>query len=184
MHLPPGLQSLTESDLRNQGYRIDLDSSPNLLVIGAGLYVQQSKFMESEPKTWLAEVSSSLTELFSAVQKASAEMKTLGGGRIVILTNDCGIRGRRDFSAAAAISGAVISTTRGFARELAPAGIIVNTVCCDSTNFAVNDNGEHEADEVRDKATSAATLFVSDPTLKSLVGQVIVCNAGRTRSRP
>lgn len=183
VNLPEELRRALDSLLKEENYIIEPEKSPTILIVGAGLGVSSMPLMDAEPGSWLAEVQRQFLDLFHAIQITVPAMEGGGRGKVIVVTTDVGICGALDSSVAGAISAGVISATRSFARELAPRGIIVNAICGGTILREAADTKSTQITLADPWATAVATIFAIDQRLRSLVGQVIVCNDESTRSR-
>ena len=65
---------------------------------------------------------------WNVIQPALAPMLERGFGRVVTISSEIGLAGLGRYAAYAASKGGVIALTKALARELAPRGVLVNSV--------------------------------------------------------
>ena len=81
-----------------------------------------------EEDAWRSMARANLDGFFSVGAAAAKRMKARGAGTIVLVSSTAGQRGEAFHSTYAATKGAIISMTKSWASELAPAGVRVNCV--------------------------------------------------------
>src|ERR1700693_5356866 len=77
---------------------------------------------------WHRTIAVNLDSVFSLVKHSVGQMKTQGGGHIVLVSSTAGQRGEAFHCDYAASKGALISMMKGLSTELSRDGIYVNTV--------------------------------------------------------
>ncbi|GAB3220552.1 SDR family NAD(P)-dependent oxidoreductase [Mycolicibacterium hippocampi] len=182
------------SDLVQATGRLDI-------LVANHAYMTMAPLLEHDDADWWKVVDTNLGGTFSLVQAVLPHMRAVGAGRVVVITSEWGVTGWPEATAYAAAKSGLISLVKTLGRELAPEHIIVNAVAPGVTDTAqlhvdaqaagVDLSTVHERyassiplgrigspDEV-----SAAVELLSDFTLEAVVGQVISCNGGSTRSR-
>ena len=128
-------------------------------------------------------------------------MRDAGAGRIVVISSEWGITGWPEATAYAASKSGLISLVKTLGRELAREHIIVNAVApgvTDTPQLQVDaDAAGVELEAIQQRYASsiplgrigvpdevaAAVELLADFELEAVVGQVISCNGGSTRSR-
>ena len=80
------------------------------------------------PETWARILGVNLTGTFACIQAALADMVTAGWGRIVTISSSSAQSGAPYMAHYSASKGGVIGLTKALAREMAGAGITVNTI--------------------------------------------------------
>lgn len=80
------------------------------------------------PETWARIIGVNLTGTFVCIQAALADMVAAGWGRIVTISSSSAQSGAPYMAHYSASKGGVIGLTKALARELAGAGITVNTI--------------------------------------------------------
>lgn len=127
---------------------------------------------------------------FMVGREALRHMSARGrGGRLINIASDLAFLGRECFSVYAASKGAVISLTKSWAREFAPA-ILVNAVApgpvdTDMLSLATlapewrrKEEGNPLGRVGRPEEIAAAVVFLAGPAATFMVGQVVGPNGG------
>ena len=164
-------------------------------------YMTMAPLLDHADDDWWKVVDTNLGGTFFLVQAVLPYMRALGAGRIVVISSEWGVTGWPEATAYAAAKSGLISLVKTLGRELAPEHIIVNAVApgvTDTPQLLVDADAAGvdlavmqqryaasiplgrigSPDEV-----AAAVELLSDFDLESVVGQVISCNGGSTRSR-
>lgn len=164
-------------------------------------YMTMAPLLEHDEADWWRVVDTNLGGTFHLVQAVLPHMRRLGAGRIVVISSEWGVTGWPEATAYAASKAGLISLVKTLGRELAPEGIIVNAVAP-----GVTDTPQLEVDAVAAGITlsdmqaryaeaiplgrigsvdeiAAAVQFLADFEMSAVVGQVISCNGGATRTR-
>lgn len=164
-------------------------------------YMTMAALAEHDDADWWKVVDTNLSGTFFLVQAALPHMRAAGAGRIVVISSEWGVTGWPGATAYAAAKAGLISLVKTLGRELAHEHVIVNAVApgvIDTPQLQVDADAAgvtldviHEryatsiplgrigiADEV-----SAAVELLTDFELEAVVGQVISCNGGSTRTR-
>ncbi|KMO80294.1 short-chain dehydrogenase [Mycolicibacterium chubuense] len=164
-------------------------------------YMTMAPLLEHDDADWWAVVDTNLGGTFFLVQAVLPHMRRHGEGRIVVITSEWGVTGWPEATAYAASKAGLISLVKTLGRELAPERIIVNAVAP-----GVTDTPQLEVDAAAagvDLATvhaqyaqgiplgrigsaaeiAAAVELLADFEVSAVVGQVLSCNGGSTRSR-
>jgi NAD(P)-dependent dehydrogenase (short-subunit alcohol dehydrogenase family) len=164
-------------------------------------YMTMSPLLDHDDTDWWKVLGTNLSGTFYLVQAVLPHMRDAGAGRIVVVSSEWGITGWPEATAYAASKAGLISLVKTLGRELAPERIIVNAVApgvtdtpqlqVDAEAAGVDLEAIHRQyassiplgriglpDEV-----SAAVELLSDFDVEAVVGQVISCNGGSTRSR-
>ncbi len=171
------------------------------ILVANHAYMTMAPLADHDDTDWWKVVDTNLSGTFFLVQAVLPHMRVVGAGRIVLISSEWGITGWPEATAYAAAKSGLISLVKTLGRELAPEHIIVNAVApgvIDTPQLQVDADAAgielaamHQryasaiplgrigfADEV-----AAAVELLSDFELESVVGQVISCNGGSTRSR-
>lgn len=164
-------------------------------------YMTMAPLLEHDDADWWKVVDTNLTGTFHLVQAVLPHMRALGAGRIVVITSEWGVTGWPEATAYAASKAGLISLVKTLGRELAPEHIIVNAVApgvTDTPQLQVDaDAAGVDLGTIQDRYASsiplgrigspdeiaAAVELLSDFSLEAVVGQVVSCNGGSTRSR-
>ena len=171
------------------------------ILVANHAYMTMAPLADHDDADWWRVVDTNLGGTFLLVQSVLPYMRQAGAGRIVVITSEWGVTGWPEATAYAAAKSGLISLVKTLGRELAHEHIIVNAVApgvtdtpqlqVDADAAGVDLAAMHRRyasaiplgrigspDEV-----SAAVELLSDFDLESVVGQVISCNGGSTRSR-
>ena len=164
-------------------------------------YMTMAPLLEHDDADWWKVVDTNLTGTFHLVQAVLPHMRALGAGRIVVITSEWGVTGWPEATAYAASKAGLISLVKTLGRELAPEHIIVNAVApgvTDTPQLQVDaDAAGVDLGTIQGRYASsiplgrigspdeiaAAVELLSDFSLEAVVGQVVSCNGGSTRSR-
>ncbi|MBX7451071.1 SDR family oxidoreductase [Mycolicibacterium sp. 3033] len=164
-------------------------------------YMTMAPLLEHDDADWWKVVDTNLGGTFFLVQAVLPHMRRQGEGRIVVVSSEWGVTGWPEATAYAASKAGLISLVKALGRELAPEQIIVNAVAP-----GVTDTPQLEIDAAAagvDLATAharyadaiplgrigtadeiaAAVELLADFEVSAVVGQVLSCNGGSTRSR-
>ncbi len=164
-------------------------------------YMTMAPLLEHDDADWWTVVDTNLGGTFFLVQAVLPHMRREGEGRIVVITSEWGVTGWPEATAYAASKAGLISLVKTLGRELAPERIIVNAVAP-----GVTDTPQLEVDAAAagvDLATvhdryaaaiplgrigsademAAAVELLADFEVSAVLGQVLSCNGGSTRSR-
>ena len=106
---------------------VDFYKRLDILVNNAGIW-EEGALATMSAADWGRTMAVNLDSVFFVSQAAVRHMKRRKRGAIVNLSSTAGQRGEAFYSAYAATKGAIISLTKSWAVELAPAGIRVNCV--------------------------------------------------------
>ena len=164
-------------------------------------YMTMAPILQHDERDWWRVVDTNLGGTFHLVQAVLPHMRRVGEGRIVVITSEWGVTGWPDATAYAASKAGLISLVKTLGRELAPERIIVNAVApgvIDTPQLQVDADAagtDLASIQARYAETiplarlgtsgeiSAAVELLADFSMEAVVGQVISCNGGTTRSR-
>lgn len=164
-------------------------------------YMTMAPLLDHDDADWWKVVDTNLGGTFYLIQAVLPHMRRRGEGRVVVITSEWGVTGWPEATAYAASKAGLISLVKTLGRELAPEGIIVNGVApgvtdtpqlqVDAAAAGVDLAAVHAryaaaiplgrigtADEI-----AAAVELLADFEVSAVVGQVLSCNGGSTRSR-
>jgi NAD(P)-dependent dehydrogenase (short-subunit alcohol dehydrogenase family) len=163
--------------------------------------MQMGPFLAQDPSIWWRQIEVNLSGHFRLIQAVVPQMRSRGGGRIVLISSGWGVIGHPNATAYAASKAGLIALVKGLGRELAPQGIIANAIApsyIDTEQLGVDaaDAGI-TLDEMRQRyreliptgqlATvgdiAAAVAFLASPGASAFVGQVLQPGGGVTRTR-
>ncbi len=171
------------------------------ILVANHAYMTMAPLLEHDPDDWWKVVDTNLGGTFFLVQAALPHLRSRGGGRIVVITSEWGVTGWPAATAYAAAKSGLIALVKTLGRELAGEHIIVNAVApgvtdtpqlqvdADAAGMALDQmHREYAAaiplgrigggDEI-----AAAVELLCDFEVEAVVGQVISCNGGSTRTR-
>lgn len=171
------------------------------ILVANHAYMTMAPLLEHDETDWWKVVDTNLGGTFFLVQSVLPYMRDAGAGRVVVITSEWGVTGWPEATAYAAAKSGLISLVKTLGRELAREHIIVNAVApgvIDTPQLQVDADAAgvdlaqiHRryaeaipmgrigaADEI-----AAAVELLSDFTMEAVVGQVISCNGGSTRTR-
>ena len=164
-------------------------------------YMTMAPILQHDERDWWRVVDTNLGGTFHLVQAVLPHMRRAGEGRIVVITSEWGVTGWPDATAYAASKAGLISLVKTLGRELAPERIIVNAVApgvIDTPQLQVDADAagtDLASIQARYAETiplarlgtpeeiAAAVELLVDFSMEAVVGQVISCNGGTTRSR-
>ena len=152
-------------------------------------------------RTGGASFDTNLGGTYHLIQAVLPHMRARSEGRVVVIASEWGVTGWPEATAYAAAKSGLIALVKGLGRELAPEGIIVNAVApgvtdtpqlqadADAAGIDLVDMHARYAAGIplgrigRPDEISAAVELLADFEVAAVVGQVISCNGGSTRSR-
>jgi NAD(P)-dependent dehydrogenase (short-subunit alcohol dehydrogenase family) len=164
-------------------------------------YMTMAPLLDHDDADWWKVVDTNLSGTFYLVQAVLPHMRDAGAGRIVVVSSEWGITGWPEATAYAASKSGLISLVKTLGRELAPERIIVNAVApgvtdtpqlqvdADAAGVELEAIHQHYASSIPlgrigfPDEVAAAVELLSDFDVEAVVGQVISCNGGSTRSR-
>ena len=164
-------------------------------------YMTMAPILQHDERDWWRVVDTNLSGTCHLVQAVLPHMRRVGEGRIVVITSEWGVTGWPDATAYAASKAGLISLVKTLGRELAPERIIVNAVApgvIDTPQLQVDADAagtDLASIQARYAETiplarlgtpeeiAAAVELLVDFSMEAVVGQVISCNGGTTRSR-
>ena len=174
---------------------------PVEVLVANAAAMSMSPFLESKPDEWWRQIDVNLTGHFRIIQAVIPGMRTLGHGRIVIISSGWGVIGHPSATAYAASKAGLIALTKGLGRELGPQGILTNAIApsfIDTEQLQVDaDDAGLTLDEMRRVYSelipvrrlaspddiAAAVAFLAGPGSSAIVGQILQPNGGVTRTR-
>lgn len=99
----------------------------DILVSSAGI-LDETPFLEMDLATWNTTVAVDLTGVFLAARAVAPHLVARGGGRIINVASQLGIKGGVNLAHYTAAKAGVIGLGKALALELAPHRILVNTI--------------------------------------------------------
>ena len=164
-------------------------------------YMTMAPLLEHDDADWWKVVDTNLGGSFHLIQSALPYMRENGAGRIVVISSEWGVTGWPEATAYAASKAGLISLVKTLGRELAREHIIVNAVApgvidtpqlqvdADAAGVALDEIHRRYAEAIplarigSADEVSAAVELLADFSVEAIVGQVISCNGGSTRTR-
>lgn len=180
---------------------VQADLGDVAVLVANHAYMTMAPVDEHALSDWWQVVDTNLGGTFWLIQAVLPGMRRIGGGRIVVIASEWGVTGWPDASAYAASKAGLVSLVKTLGRELAPEGIIVNAVApgvidtpqlmvdAEAAGLPLSEMHRAYAEGIpvgrigRPEEIAAAVAFLADPSVGSLVGQVLQANGGTTRSR-
>jgi 2-hydroxycyclohexanecarboxyl-CoA dehydrogenase len=171
------------------------------VLVNNAAYMTMAPLSEHDLDDWWRVVDVNLGGTFLVTQAVVPRMRERGFGRIVVLTSEWGVIGWPEATAYSASKAGLVSLVKTLGRELAPHGIAVNGIApsvVDTPQLLVDAEAAGvDLDEIRRRYAEAVPLgriarpaeiaatvaFLADPRVGALVGQILNCNGGTTRSR-
>jgi 3-oxoacyl-[acyl-carrier protein] reductase len=160
----------------------------DVLVTNAGILHSEPSH-EVSPEHWEDTIATNLAGTWWCIRAALPAMVAAGAGRIITVSSELGLIGFPTYAAYAASKGGIIALTKSLAKELAPQGILVNSVAPGPvvTDMLVHDTIEYN-DETREQVPlrrfgepdeiARVIEFVAGPGGDFFVGQVVSPNGG------
>jgi acetoacetyl-CoA reductase/3-oxoacyl-[acyl-carrier protein] reductase len=173
--------------------RIERELGPvDILLNNVGQTAREraSEFWNSDPEVWDFVVGVSLMTTLSCSRQVVPSMRERRTGKIVNIASDSPIAGDHGIADYAAAKAGVMGFTRSLARELAPFGVNVNSVCPGGTNTR---GPRRLPKETFDRALAAIPMgrmcepediangvaFLASEDSRFVTGQALVINGGR-----
>lgn len=156
-------------------------------------------FLEQDPAEWWEQVNVNLTGHLGVIAAVLPGMRSLGRGRIVIVSSYWGVTGWENATGYGCTKSGLIALTRSLGRELAPEGIYVTTVAPGVIDTPQLEVDAHDAglplEEMhkiyakgipagrigRADEVAATISFLASGTSAAYVGQTLHPNGGEIR---
>ena len=160
----------------------------DVLVSNAGVLLSKAT-VETTSDDWARVVGINLTGTWNCLHAVLPGMVERGSGRIITISSELGLIGFPTYAAYCASKGGVIALTKAVAKEVAPHGVLVNSVAPGpiETDMLKYDTIEYN-DETRaqiplrrfgqPEEIAAAVHFLAGPGGSYMVGQIISPNGG------
>jgi NAD(P)-dependent dehydrogenase (short-subunit alcohol dehydrogenase family) len=160
----------------------------DVLVNNAGI-LRSTPTHEATWKEWEEVISVNLSGTWSCLRAALPGMLERGDGRIINVSSELGLIGFPTYAAYSASKGGIIALTKAVAKEVAPRGVLVNSVAPGpvETDMLIRDTIEYN-EETREQIPlrrfgkpdeiAAAIEFLAGPGGSFMVGQVVSPNGG------
>jgi NAD(P)-dependent dehydrogenase (short-subunit alcohol dehydrogenase family) len=158
--------------------------------VGQSARERSGPFLESEEETWRFVLEVSLVTTMRASRLVGQSMRDAGCGRIINMSSDAAFVGDRGLAEYCAAKMGVVGFTRSLARELAPHGVTVNTVCPGAIRTRAHDLLKPEiltkivadtpAGFIGSPDDVASTvLFLASDGARFITGQTLLIDGGR-----
>jgi 3-oxoacyl-[acyl-carrier protein] reductase len=158
----------------------------DIVVNNAGLSAE-CPLEELTDEVWDRVLAVNLKGQFLVCQAVVPIMRATGYGRIVNIASEQGLIGAVDMSAYCASKAGIFGLTKALARELAPAGILVNCIApgpVDTAMLADRDRTPELMSRIplgrigRPEEIAFAVLFLASPQTSWTTGQILSPNGG------
>jgi 3-oxoacyl-[acyl-carrier protein] reductase len=161
----------------------------DVLVTSHGI-LTQSPVMDMSLALWQETLSVDLTSVFLLNRAVLQGMLSQGGGRIVNVASQLGIKGGGSLAHYAAAKAGVIAMTKSLALEVSSRGVLVNAIAPGPIETPMLDDIDDEWKRAKraelplgrfgtaDEVAPTAVLLASDPGGNLFVGQVLGPNSG------
>jgi len=158
----------------------------DILVNNAGIS-PECPLQETTDEVWDRVHAVNLKGQFLVCQAVVPFMRSAGYGRIINIASEQGLIGAVDMSAYCASKAGIFGLTKALARELAPAGILVNCIApgpVDTAMLADRDRTPELASRIplgrigRPDEIAFAVLFLASPQSSWTTGQILSPNGG------
>lgn len=174
---------------------------PIAVLVCNAAYMSMATLTDHDETDWWKVVDTNLGGTFHTIQSALPGMRSLGGGRIVIIASEWGVTGWPRATAYAASKAGLIALTKTLGRELARENIIVNAIApgvIDTPQLEVDavDAGVGLSEMHRRYAQDIpvgriglpseiadTVAFLVSSRVGALIGQTVQINGGATRCR-
>ena len=164
----------------------------DILVANAGVWnIDDQPIEKMTEKQWDEMIRINLKSVYSVIHFASAHMIKQKSGKIIPISSTAGQRGESFHTHYGATKGAVIAFTKGLATELAPHGILVNSVApgwvaTDMSNPVLDTKAGQKMAASAIPLGRAATaeevagpiLFLASDLANFMTGEIINVNGG------
>jgi 3-oxoacyl-[acyl-carrier protein] reductase len=160
----------------------------DVLVTNAGV-LHSTPSHEESPAGWEQTIDTNLSGTWWCIRAALPGMVARRSGRILTISSELGLIGFPAYAAYSASKGGIIALTKSLARELAPHGILVNSVAPGpiETDMLMYDTVEYN-DETRDQVPlrrfgqpdeiARVVEFLAGEGGDFMVGQIVSPNGG------
>jgi 3-oxoacyl-[acyl-carrier protein] reductase len=161
----------------------------DVLVNSAGI-LTESPLAEMSLEQWQETIDVDLTGTFLACRAVVPHMVARGGGRIINIASQLGIKGGRGLTHYSAAKAGVIGLTKALALELAEHGVLVNAIAPGPVHTAMVEGITEDWKRAKQaelplgrfgvpaEVAPTAVLLASDPGGNLYVGQTLGPNSG------
>jgi NAD(P)-dependent dehydrogenase (short-subunit alcohol dehydrogenase family) len=113
---------------RSMVAKVAAELGPVEVLVANAARMTMKPFLEQDPAEWWEQVDVNLTGHLGVIAAVLPGMRSLGRGRIVIVSSYWGVTGWENATGYGCTKSGLIALTRSLGRELAPEGIYVTTV--------------------------------------------------------
>lgn len=161
----------------------------DIIVNSAGM-LNEVPLVEMDVETWDRMIAVDLRSVFLCCRWAAPHMVERGSGRIINIASQLGIKGGEGLTHYCAAKAGVIGFTKALARELAPAGVLVNAIAPGPIETPLVDDLSQEWKQAKEdelplrrfgraeEVAPSAVLLATEPGGNLFVGQVLGPNSG------
>jgi 3-oxoacyl-[acyl-carrier protein] reductase len=158
----------------------------DIVVNNAGISPERP-LQDTTDDVWDRVLAVNLKGQFLVCQAVVPFMRSAGYGRIINIASEQGLIGAVDMSAYCASKAGIFGLTKALARELAPAGILVNCIApgpVDTAMLADTERTPEMASKIplgrigRPEEIAFAALFLASPQSSWTTGQIVSPNGG------
>lgn len=161
----------------------------DVLVNSAGV-LDESPLAQMSLEQWQRTVDVDLTGVFLTCRAVVPHMLAAGSGRIITIASQLGIKGGVGLTHYSAAKAGVIGLTKALAREVAPAGVLVNAIAPGPVETPMVEGISQDWKRAKRaelplgrfgipaEVAPTAVLLASDPGGNLYVGQVLGPNSG------
>ncbi|QND64531.1 3-oxoacyl-ACP reductase FabG [Mesorhizobium loti] len=160
----------------------------DILVNNAGVLLSKAT-VETTFEDWTRVIAINLTGTWNCLHAVLPGMIARGAGRIINVSSELGLIGFPTYAAYCASKGGVIALTKAVAKEVAPKGILVNSVApgpieTDMLKYDTIEFNDATREQIplrrfgQPDEIAAAVHFLAGPGGSYMVGQIISPNGG------
>lgn len=161
----------------------------DVLVNSAGV-LDESPLAQMSLEQWQRTIDVDLTGVFLACRAVVPHMLAAGSGRIITIASQLGLKGGVGLTHYSAAKAGVIGLTKALAREVAPAGVLVNAIAPGPVETPMVEGISQDWKQAKRaelplgrfgipaEVAPTAVLLASDPGGNLYVGQVLGPNSG------
>ncbi|QJP17416.1 3-oxoacyl-ACP reductase FabG [Starkeya sp. ORNL1] len=160
----------------------------DVLVNNAGVLLSKPT-IETTMEDWIRIISINLTGTWNCLHAVLPGMVARRAGRIINVSSELGLIGFPTYAAYCASKGGVIAMTKALAKEVAPLGVLVNSVApgpieTDMLKFDTIEFNDETREQIplrrfgQPDEIAAAIEFLAGPGGSYMVGQILSPNGG------
>lgn len=193
------------NQIRDLARRVQNELGDARIVVANHAYMTMEPLQEHDAHDWWKVIDTNLGGTFFLIQAFLPQLRATTGpestSKVVVITSEWGIIGWPDATAYSASKAGLVSMVKTLARELSPLGISVNGIApgvtdtqqlqVDATSAGV-ELGVIQAQYAADiplgriatpKDIADTVMYLVNPRVRSLTGQILQTNGGSTRTR-